>query len=354
LASGSHTDRSTAGSEADVKARQLDGLRTLGLILGNSELVEQVEHVQVLPQVPLDRSNVCSRLSRKIADRLPWPAEAKFVALRFGELDAADLRRLGAEVLDVVLSLEGRDSANEGFLLQFLLDSGPEDAALLMRHLRAQYLSREAIAAFEARFTKPVDPGLASAMWVAIRDRLVVTTPRRELNCPMQDASKIQTGIISHLTREHGGNVHEQGIVTITSKSVADGHPAPTPQRVADLASGESFRSDNVKGQWICWDFRDSRVRVTHYTIGAIALLSWIVEGSMDGWNWTELDRQQVRWDWDAGIAPDVFFDTGYITAAISTVARVRFIRLTQMAMNANGDDHLTVDSVEFFGTLLE
>jgi hypothetical protein len=32
-------------------------------------------------------------------------------------------------------------------------------------------------------------------------------------------------GIISYLTKKHGGNVHEKGIVTIASKSVYDDDP---------------------------------------------------------------------------------------------------------------------------------
>jgi hypothetical protein len=44
-------------------------------------------------------------------------------------------------------------------------------------------------------------------------------------------------GIISYLTKKHGGNVHEKGIVTITSKSVYDPELQRALKNVADLTS---------------------------------------------------------------------------------------------------------------------
>jgi hypothetical protein len=92
-------------------------------------------------------------------------------------------------------------------------------------------------------------------------------------------------GIISYLTKKHGGNVHEKGIVTITSKSVNPRYP---PTNVADLTSDRWFNSKKEPDQWVRWDFREMRVCPTHYTITAPWLKSWVVEGSLDGESWTE------------------------------------------------------------------
>jgi hypothetical protein len=42
------------------------------------------------------------------------------------------------------------------------------------------------------------------------------------------------TGIVSYLSRKHGGNIHEKGIVTLTSSSVVDNHPGYSPKNLAD------------------------------------------------------------------------------------------------------------------------
>jgi hypothetical protein len=157
-------------------------------------------------------------------------------------------------------------------------------------------------------------------------------------------------GIISCLTKKHGGNVHENGIVAITSKSVYSDHPLVALENVADLShltSDSCFTSTYEPGEWVCWDFREMRVRPTHYTIRACRLKSWVVEGSRDGESWTKIDRQTDNQDFMDGRRTASF--------AVSNPAECRFIRLTQTdKRHKYNDDVLELCAVEFFGTLSE
>jgi hypothetical protein len=164
----------------------------------------------------------------------------------------------------------------------------------------------------------------------------------KSLSFPMKETKSLD-GMISYLTKKHGGNVEEKGIVTITSKSV---NPWYALKNVADLTSDSSFESYSEPGQWICWDFGEMRVRPTHYTIKAYRLKSWVVEGSLDGRSWTEIDRQTDNQDFKYGANTASF--------AVSTPAEFRFIRLTQTDKSHYGDDYLALRAVEFFGTLSE
>jgi hypothetical protein len=166
-----------------------------------------------------------------------------------------------------------------------------------------------------------------------------------------ENKAKSLNGIISYLTKKHGGNVQEKGIVTITSKSVDD-DPRLAVRNVARLTSGSCFSSkDEYKpGQWVCWDFRDMRVRPTHYTITAVWLKSWVVEGSLDGISWTEIDRQTNNQVFNQ----DFRACWNTVSFAVSKPAGFRFIRLTQTDKNHAGKDLLVLDAVEFFGTLSE
>jgi hypothetical protein len=107
-----------------------------------------------------------------------------------------------------------------------------------------------------------------------------------------------------------------------------------------------SVVSSQRTSQWVCWDFREMRVHpTTHYTIWAWYLKSWVVEGSLDGSSWTEIDRQTSKQDFE------------YCSTAsfpVSNPAEFRFIRLTQTDKDHGGDDELLVRAVEFFGTLSE
>jgi hypothetical protein len=154
--------------------------------------------------------------------------------------------------------------------------------------------------------------------------------------------AKSLTGIISSLSTTHAGNVHEKGVVALTSKSVLNATVAL--KNVADLTQDSEFKSKNEPGQWVCWDFRDARVHATGYTASAYALRTWIIEGSLDGNTWTVVDRHADNQD----------FRSGWKTAsfAVSKPAEFRYVRLTQTAKDHSEANHLHLRAVEFFGTL--
>jgi hypothetical protein len=148
-------------------------------------------------------------------------------------------------------------------------------------------------------------------------------------------------GILSHLTKKHGGNVHDQGIVRITSTSGAwEGLHA---KFVADMDRLQWFCSTDEPVQWVCWDFLEMRVCPTHYTIGAFRLKSWVLEGSLDGANWREIDRKTNTQD---------FKGDQTVSFIVVTPMECRFIRLTQTDKNHCNEAELILAVVEFFGTL--
>jgi hypothetical protein len=167
--------------------------------------------------------------------------------------------------------------------------------------------------------------------------------PLNRVEFPLKDAKSID-GIIFYLTRKHGGNVHDKGIVTITSKSVLSDDPRCALRNVVDLTSRLYFLSNNAPGQWICWDFHERRVRPTHYTIRTGYLKSWVVATSLDGEAWTEIDRKTNNED---------FKDSWVASFAVSNSVECRFIRLTQTGKNHGGFDYLRIQAVEFFGILI-
>jgi uncharacterized coiled-coil protein SlyX len=163
------------------------------------------------------------------------------------------------------------------------------------------------------------------------------------VECPLKEAKSVE-GIISYLSQKHEGNVHDKGIVTITSKSVRSDKYAV--RNAADLTSELYFGSKNEPCQWVCWDFHEMRVRPTHYTIKRYMLKSWVVETSLDFANWTEIDRKTDNEDlkdspWTASFA-------------VANSTECRFVRLAQTGKSHRGDDYLIIQGFELFGTLLE
>jgi hypothetical protein len=164
-----------------------------------------------------------------------------------------------------------------------------------------------------------------------------------------QKDGKPLNGIISYVTRKSGGNVHKKGAVVITSSSVYEDYTQNSQcsqENVAELTSDSLFCSIDAPGQWICWDFRERRIWPTHYTIRTGGLKSWAIEGSEDGTNWTEVDRQTDNEDFNQG--------WNSVSFPVSKPEEFRFIRLTQTGKNHRGFDVLGLFAVEFFGTLSE
>jgi hypothetical protein len=141
---------------------------------------------------------------------------------------------------------------------------------------------------------------------------------------------------------KHGGNVHEKGIVAITSSSVFENYPQYRVTNLGDPNSARSFCSEYEANQWVQWDFIERRVIPVHYsiqahrnTLGSSHLKSWVIEGSMYGLRWTELDRETNNNDLNGSLMIHSF--------SISKSIECRFIRLRQTGENhANNDVNST------------
>jgi hypothetical protein len=167
----------------------------------------------------------------------------------------------------------------------------------------------------------------------------------KKVRFPFKEAKSLD-GVISYLTRKHGGHVHDKGIVTITSKSVHDDRPKFALRNIADLTSDSYFYSKDEPDQWFCCDFHEMRVCPTHYTIASWELQSWVIKSSLEGRKWIEIDRRTNTKDFKDGLET--------VSFAVSTSSACRFIRLTQTGKRHHGDNNLRIQALEFFGTLLE
>jgi hypothetical protein len=134
--------------------------------------------------------------------------------------------------------------------------------------------------------------------------------------------------------------------VTITSKSALNDDPSIAARNIADLISRSCFYSKDEPDRWVCWDFHEMRVSPTHYTIKCLRLKSWVIESSLDGEVWTEIDRKTDIEDFKGSWTPASF--------AVSNSAPCRFVRLTQTGENHGNRYTLYTKAVEIFGTLFE
>jgi hypothetical protein len=162
------------------------------------------------------------------------------------------------------------------------------------------------------------------------------------------DSDSGDGGIIAYLTREHGGNVQDRGIVEVAASSVhLSSHVA---KNAVDLTTAAYFQSPNQPNQWFCYNFKDRRIRLTKYSIAAHTsnwfLRSWVVEGSVDGNAWVSLDERKDNTDAHPGHPIATF--------SVDQSDEYQFIRLRQTGKNAGNADWLILYWFEVFGFLTE
>jgi hypothetical protein len=138
-------------------------------------------------------------------------------------------------------------------------------------------------------------------------------------------------------------------IISITASSV--GSPQSYPLRnLADFENRTYFSTRNEANSWICYDFKDMRVKLTHYSLRATRegstcfLQSWILDGSVDGKSWVEMDRHEK----DSSLN----HREAIATFNIASSSNYRYIRLCQIGPTTRGDHYLLLNSIEFFGIL--
>jgi hypothetical protein len=163
--------------------------------------------------------------------------------------------------------------------------------------------------------------------------------------CPFRENAGFE-GLISFLTTRIGGNPHDKGLISATGSTTVS-----AARNVADLQSDSCFCSNDQPNQWLCYDFKDLRVGVTHYIIrsqggksGVNHLRSWVIEGSEDNSNWMELDRREN----DSGLnGPSLV-----CSFEVRNVIESRFIRIRSTGPTWYGQHYMYFKAFEVFGGL--
>jgi hypothetical protein len=164
----------------------------------------------------------------------------------------------------------------------------------LLECIGYEYLSRCLIESFIDLISESFEL-LAINIWNRLRSRLIfggcssMSSRIHSLIFPYREGSPFD-GIISFLTRTHGGNICDLDIVSITSSSA---HSSRIAKNVVDFDSSSLAQTDSNPNSWICYDFKTKSVNVKHYSLRSRSdfdghhPMNWTLEGSVDG---TEMD----------------------------------------------------------------
>jgi hypothetical protein len=274
----------------------------------------------------------------------------------FFELPESSLGELSVSLLVSILSRPSLRVLSEDKLYEFVKNLIERDASysVLLEFVRFEYLSLESIRGFATLISSSFSV-LTRSIWESLVPRLILSVSRstpisgRCYGRSIPYEGRSLDGIISFLSREFGGNVHDQGIVKVSSSGQlwSECGVALVVDFESDLKGFATPSSDN---SWICIDFKTCFIKPTHYSIRTrtdgdrTQPRWWILEGSNDNKEWIVLDNREDD---------EELTGTGCVkTFSVGNPSTVRRIRIRQTGPNKSRNHHLIVKSLEFFGSV--
>jgi hypothetical protein len=312
----------------------------------------------------------CDKVSKSIVEYLKgcvlrhnfeWISceEIGILAGHFHELPETLLTECPIDFLSALLSHRDLQIKDEDSLLTFLSSLWTSNPAsfVLSEFVRFEFVSVNQIADFvESSFSFLVE--FNREIWRSIAHRLIIPVLLDDVRdrgieragfvpIPFRAEAPLQ-GIVRYLSEKCGGNVHAKGVVRITASSESRWTPA---QYLLDLDSENVFNSMGQQDQWFCYDFKDQRVILSHYSVRTYPYAdcnprSWVVESSVDGTMWTELDRK-VESD-------DLCESNVFRTFPIAKPVQCRMVRFRQTGPTRADSNTLNLTAFEVFGTVQE
>jgi hypothetical protein len=347
------------GDSIEVTSSNVSSLLKLCEFLENAEFGSALINFAVEGERILI-SNVLDRIELKWRHSCDFSTEIEFIASRLSEFDVESLNRLDVTIIDEIIRSDSLRIDHEDFLLDLLFSLGH---STLFGRVQCIFLSISGIdRLLEWISGHSIDSLLWSSLCFRLRCKLDLTELRSISHRFSHRFSRIFgfegapfSGILSHLSSVCGGNVHKHGIVTITSSSTSSN--SVNCWQVADFTWTGSWRSQNEAGSWICFDFKERRVQLQHYSLkgedgGGCYPADWVIEGSNDGLTWTVVDERHTDSLLGSGRV-DTFPCSGSTDG--DGYHRLRW-RMTDKGKSCPGEDrccHVAkLSHIEFFGVL--
>jgi hypothetical protein len=303
----------------------------------------------------LTLTNITSRLANKDFLSFSSDEEISFLASNFHCLPEDVLNQLSPAHLIEMLQSNSLRLKSEDALYDFIASRGDDDVDYydLLEFVRFDFLTSTGIAKCldnTIAIYEHLNPAIfkSTAIRLILTPVVKLTNPRAVgptlIAIPMK--SDLFDVILNFLSQRFGGHVHDIGVVIFSQSSYDFGHEA---KYLASPGTDKVFISKSGKAQWFCLDFRDRKVRPTHYSLrshsGDAYLKSWIIEGSEDEKEWTELDRQMNTTSLK-GKYREMAFE-------IANPVMFRYIRLASAGDNHNSNSLLCASGFELFGEIL-
>lgn len=115
------------------------------------------------------------------------------------------------------------------------------------------------------------------------------------------------------------------------------------------------FYTQNEPNSWICFEFKKCRIIPSNYSIrsnsnesNSLHLKNWVIEGSVDGEVWTQIDEQI-----NCNSLNGRYYVHTFPLKQSQLEQEFKYIRIRQTGFNWSNNQYLELCSVEFYGKLI-
>ena len=342
----------------DINISNLDAqiLRYFAEKLGNYELFDELD---IFKPDHLSEDNVFNIIMGKYRIGLNFNDEIQFIAMNFNKIDKSKIGQLPVPLIEAILSSKDLQVNTEDDLFNFiceLIQRGGDEYRILMEYILFEFLNEESMDKF-LNMTSIED--VNSSLWNALSKRLLkpVSLTNKEIeesqmNRFLKGSIPFKgnpfNGIVNYIKQKTGENPHLNGQIKI---SYLSGNPYC--EKLFDYDWKCYWSSTNSPGQWINFEFTNNLIYLTDYSLktpnsrkGWNHLKSWVIEGSLDGISWTEIDEQND--------SKDLNGNNHIATFHCRHPTKAKFIRLRQIGKNHHNSDDIQLTNIEFFGRILD
>lgn len=288
------------------------------------------------------------------------------ISSQFYSIDKQKLKQIPKPILYSIICNSNLRLENEDSLLDFLNDyfsEEEEETEYIYFYETIEYSMLS-----ETKFEEFIDHFNSSSithnLWSKLKQCFYtnkskcikeVNEKRYQINILKEQKEKIKTlqdsnGIIDYLTKVAGGNVHEKGVVIVTSSSTYDSkHIAKNAVDIHD--KNNLFCSQYYSNSWLKYDFLKRKVHPTGYIITSVNDFdqnhpqNWVIEGSNNDSIWVILDSRQGETSL-TGIGLTRKFNIKPHEGSY------RYLRIRQNGPNSNNNGQLVFSSLEYLGTI--
>lgn len=279
-----------------------------------------------------------------------------FAASHFYEIPKEKLKDVKEEILEDIFSNESFRVESEDQLLNYVIEKYKKDKKYyrLFDFVEFQNVDQETIEKFISIFSIE---DLSFGTWQKICKRLA---PAKEndmierysfVEKPFVEGREFK-GIIHYLTEKFEGNIHDKGVVDISSNSIFGDDADHHPKNLVDYDNNNCYESSNQENSKVIFDFKNRAIQLTNYSIKTYNnqqntrhLKNWTIEVSNDEDDWIEVDSH----------TNDDSVNDSYKVATFDTKELegfYRFVRLRQTGENWIHDFDTYICQLEFYGKI--